>query len=122
MDPDEVLDYCLAKPGAWADEPWDGDVVVKVGSRIFAFLGDPSGDRVGLKCARTRDEANEWLDRFPDDVAVMPYLGRSGWNTLRLGGAISDDELREAIDGSYAYVVSRLPQRDRPTPPPRPGT
>lgn len=122
MDPDEVLDYCLAKPGAWPDEPWDGDVVVKVGSRIFAFLGDPDGDRVGLKCAASRDEADEWLDRFPDDAAVMPYLGRSGWNTLRLGGAISDDELREAIDGSYAYVVSRLPRRDRPAPPPPPGT
>ena len=35
---DELLSYCLAKPGAWPDEPWAGDVVVKVGTRIFAFL------------------------------------------------------------------------------------
>src|SRR5438067_12665720 len=27
---EELLAYCLAKPGAWQDEPWDGDVVVKV--------------------------------------------------------------------------------------------
>ncbi|MGH3203649.1 MAG: MmcQ/YjbR family DNA-binding protein [Streptosporangiaceae bacterium] len=39
MTPDELLTYCLAKPGAWPDEPWDGDVVVKVGAKIFAFLG-----------------------------------------------------------------------------------
>ena len=31
--------YCLAKPGAWPDEPWEGDVVAKVGSKIFAFGG-----------------------------------------------------------------------------------
>ena len=33
------LAYCLAKPGAWRDEPWEGDTVAKVGSKIFAFLG-----------------------------------------------------------------------------------
>jgi predicted DNA-binding protein (MmcQ/YjbR family) len=30
---DELLAYCLAKPGAWQDEPWGGDVVVKVVSK-----------------------------------------------------------------------------------------
>ena len=39
MDRAEMLAYCLAKPGAWLDQPWEGDEVVKVGSRIFAFLG-----------------------------------------------------------------------------------
>jgi predicted DNA-binding protein (MmcQ/YjbR family) len=44
----------------------------------------------------------------------MAYIGRSGWNTLRIGGAIPDDELVEAIDTSYAAVVSKLPKKDRP--------
>jgi predicted DNA-binding protein (MmcQ/YjbR family) len=44
----------------------------------------------------------------------MPYIGRSGWNTLRTGGAIPDDELLEAIDASYDTVVSKLPKRERP--------
>ena len=29
-DTTDWLAYCLAKPGAWRDEPWDGQVVVKV--------------------------------------------------------------------------------------------
>ena len=41
----DVLEYCLGKPGTWQDEPWEGDVVAKVGDKIFAFLG--SGDAVG---------------------------------------------------------------------------
>ena len=45
----ELRTYCLAKPGAWPDEPWEGDIVVKVGSKIFAFLGSPQAS-VGLKC------------------------------------------------------------------------
>jgi len=116
MNRAELRDYCLAKPGAWQDEPWEGDVVAKVGPKIFAFLGSDDGPvgSVGLKCASNREVANEWLHRYPDDASVMPYIGRSGWNTLRFGGAIPDDEIREAVDESYRLIVSKLPKRDRP--------
>jgi len=109
---DELLAYCLAKPGAWQDEPWEGDVVVKVGSKVFAFLG--SGTAVGLKCGPSREAADEWLLRYPDDASASAYIGRSGWNSLRLGGAIPEDELLEAVDASYDTVVSKLPRKDRP--------
>jgi len=46
---------------------------------------------------------------------VMAYIGRSGWNTLAVGGAIPDDEILEAVDESYRLVVSRLPKKHRPT-------
>jgi predicted DNA-binding protein (MmcQ/YjbR family) len=109
---DDLLGYCLAKPGAWQDEPWEGDIVVKVGSRIFAFLG--AATSVGVKCGATREIADEWLARFPDDATVMPYIGRSGWNSLRIGGGIPDDDLWEAIDASYDAVVAKLAKKDRP--------
>jgi predicted DNA-binding protein (MmcQ/YjbR family) len=112
---EELLAYCLAKPGAWPDEPWEGDVVAKVGEKVFAFLGSPGGDSVGVKCGANRGEADEWLAQFPDDASVMPYLGRSGWNTLRFGGAIPDDEVFEAVDASYDIVVSKLPKSRRPS-------
>ena len=50
MDLDEVLAYCLAKPGAEETYPWgDGEMVAKVGGKGFAFvgLGDPGS--VGVK-------------------------------------------------------------------------
>jgi len=115
MTRQELLAYCLAKPGAWQDEPWEDDVVVKVGSKIFAFFGSAPGSTVGLKCGANREVANEWLLRYPEDASVMAYIGRSGWNTLRAGGAIPDDELREAIDASYDAVVAKLPKKDRPS-------
>ena len=113
---DDLLAYCLTKPGAWQDEPWEGDVAVKVGAKIFAFFGSGSGvtGSVGVKCGASREAADEWLLRYPGDASVMAYIGRSGWNSLRIGGAIPDDELMEAVDGSYAAVVSKLPKKDRP--------
>ena len=110
----DLIAYCLAKPGAWPDEPWDGDVVAKVGQKIFAFFGDTGRGSVGLKCGPNREAADEWIARYPADVSVMAYIGRSGWNTLRVGGAIPDDEMLEAVDASYDYVVARLPTKERP--------
>jgi predicted DNA-binding protein (MmcQ/YjbR family) len=107
----ELLDYCLAKPGAWRDEPWEGDTVAKVDRKIFAFVHE---DTVGVKCGDDRDEADAWLQRFPDDARVMAYIGRSGWNTLTHGRAIPDREIFEAIDDSYLMVVSKLPKSRRP--------
>ncbi len=116
MTPEELLAHCLGKPGAWADNPWDHDhPVVKVGpeekGKIFAFLGDGG---VGVKAGADREQADEWLLRYPDDAAVMAYIGRAGWNDLAFGGAIPDDEIRDAVDTSYDLVVSRLPRKHRP--------
>ena len=110
----DLLAYCLTKPGAWVDEPWEGDQVVKVGDKIFAFLGPYLGSTIGLKCARSADEAREWRDQYPDDVIVSAYIGRYGWNTFAIGCAVPDEELRDAIDASYNDIVGRLPRSKRP--------
>jgi predicted DNA-binding protein (MmcQ/YjbR family) len=117
VKPDRLLEHCLTRPGAWPDNPWGHDYpVVKVGDgpnggKIFAFVG---ADSVGVKGGPDREVADEWLDRYPDDASVMAYIGRSGWNSLALGGAIPDEEILEAVDESYHLVVAKLPKKHRP--------
>jgi predicted DNA-binding protein (MmcQ/YjbR family) len=111
MTPQEMLAYCLAKPGAWPDDPWGEHPVVKVHEKIFAFVGD---DNIGVKSGPTREVADEWIDRYPEDASVMAYIGRSGWNNLRFDGAIDDEELLEAVDESYRLVVGKLAKKHRP--------
>jgi predicted DNA-binding protein (MmcQ/YjbR family) len=116
VDVESMQAYCLAKPGAWPDFPWEHEhPVIKVGEgergKIFAFL---SATGVGVKGGATREVADEWLDRFPGDATVMRYIGRSGWNDLAFAGAIPDEELIEAVDESYRLVVAKLPKRLRP--------
>ena len=117
---DPWLEHCLGLPGAWRDEPWDGQVVAKVGPKIFAFLRglQPSGRprTLGLKCG-DREAADLWLERYPGSVSTLPYLGRWGWNAFTLDGSIPDEDLEELVERSYAIVVTTLPRRLRP-----PGT
>lgn len=118
MTRDELLASCLSKPGAWQDEPWDGDTVVKVAPKIFAVLGSGDGaathGSVGVKCAATREAADEWITLYPEDASVMAYIGRSGWNSLRFGGAIPDDEVLDAVEESYRMILAKLAKKDRP--------
>ena len=45
---------------------------------------------------------------------MSAYIGRYGWNTFTIGSAVSEAELRDAIDASYSDVVDRLPRSKRP--------
>jgi predicted DNA-binding protein (MmcQ/YjbR family) len=109
------LSYCLAKPGAWRDEPWENDVVTKVGDKIFAFFGlhEQGASSVGVKCG-DRDAADIWLERYPGSASRMAYIGQHGWNVFQLDGSIPDDEIQDLVDTSYELIVAKLPKSKRP--------
>jgi predicted DNA-binding protein (MmcQ/YjbR family) len=114
MTVDEVVAQCMAKPGAEETYPWgDAELVVKVGGKAFAFIGLSTGT-VGLKCGATAEEAGEWRDRYPNDIAISDYIGRYGWNRVTINGTIPDDDLLELLDTSYDAIVAKLPKSRRP--------
>ena len=114
MSEDDLLAYCLAKPGAWRDQPWEDSVVAKVADKVFAFIGLRSPNTVWLKCGRDAEDAIEWRERYPEHVTVAPYIGRYGWNCFVITGAIPADEIFDQVDASYDSVVYRLPKTKRP--------
>ena len=110
----ELIDYCLAKPGAEETYPWGDEVLVaKVAGKVFAFIA-MTDDTVGVKCGNTAEEAAEYRQRYPDDVTVSAYVGRYGWNSVRYNTSVPDDEVLELLDRSYGSVVARLPKSRRP--------
>ncbi|MEV4315243.1 MmcQ/YjbR family DNA-binding protein [Actinocrispum sp. NPDC049592] len=114
MTVDELVAYCLAKPGAEETYPWgDAELVAKVGGKAFAFIGLVEGS-VGLKCGAGEDDTREWRDRYPEDISVSHYIGRYGWNKVRLAGKVPDEEITELVDTSYHAIVAKLPKSKRP--------
>ena len=113
MTLDELIDYCMRKPGAVESYPWgDDELVPKVGGKAFAFIG-MGGDSVSLRASSVA-VAREWQARYPDDIQPSAYIGRHGWNRVPLRGGVSDPEICELIDMSYETVVSRLTRAKRP--------
>jgi predicted DNA-binding protein (MmcQ/YjbR family) len=113
---DDAVSYCVHLPGAYLDNPWgEEETVVKVGGKIFAFLGGSAGP-LTITLKNTEDVVDQWRTRFPDHVGPAPYLSKTLWNAVRAtgAGAPSAEEIRELIDDSYALVVAKLPKSKRP--------
>jgi predicted DNA-binding protein (MmcQ/YjbR family) len=106
--------YAAGKQGAVVDHPWEDDLVYKVGGKIFVFFGAAHRENPSIMVSCGPDAA-EWRERYPSAVAVGPYIGRYGWNTVLLDSEVPDDELLELIDLSYERVVAGLPKSKRPT-------
>jgi predicted DNA-binding protein (MmcQ/YjbR family) len=102
--------HALKQPAARADEPWPGEHVVKVGKKIFVFLGNGPEVSLGVKLPRSLLFA-----RAQKFVQKMGYgMDKSGWVAVRFS---RDDEiplelLRSWIDESYETVAATaLPKR-----------
>lgn len=114
MTHEKILKYCLAKTGAYEDHPFgDESTVVKVEKRIFAQLfclkGVPmltfNGD------AMTGDF---YRKMYPKDVKRgyhCPPVQQPYFNTVDLSGNVPDEEILRMLDGSYKYVVGKLPKK-----------
>ena len=110
--------HALKHPEAWADEPWPGDHVAKVGNKIFVFLGGDGPDvSLGVKLPRSLLFA-----RAQKFVQKMGYgMDKSGWVVARFakGDEIPLQLLLSWIDESYETVAATALPRRRPAAEPK---
>ena len=98
--------FALSLPGAWEDHPW-GDTVVKVGKKIFVFLGMDGDDSVGasVKLPDSRDQALSMAGTEPTGYG----LGKAGWVSASYGPGedVPVDILCDWIEESYRAIAGK---------------
>lgn len=107
MTLDEILSYCLAKPGVEETFPFDSTtLVLKVGGKMFLLTDIENPVSVNLKC--DPEMAVELREKYD---AVLPgyHMSKKHWNTVMLIGKYSQAEFLSWIDHSYDLVFSGLP-------------
>jgi predicted DNA-binding protein (MmcQ/YjbR family) len=103
----ELRRFALELPDAWEDHPWGEEAVVKVGKKIFVFLGaaPEMALGVGVKLRASHEEALAM-----DFTAPSGYgLGRHGWVNAQFapGDDPPVDLLCDWIDESYRLVAGK---------------
>ena len=110
----KLLKAALAYPEAWKDHPW-GETVVKVGKKVFVFLGLSGRElRMSCKLPHSFDAALSTLS-FAESTGYG--LGPSGWVTATFAGKdkVPFPLLLDWLDESYravapAKLVKQLPE------------
>jgi predicted DNA-binding protein (MmcQ/YjbR family) len=108
---EEFRDFCLEKPGVREEMPFGPDTLVfKVGGKIFALTDIDTFASINLKCDPAR--AVELRDQF-DYIKPGYHMSKKHWNTVLLDSAVSNAQLKEMIDHSYALVYAGLSRLDK---------
>ena len=117
MNHDEILRYCLSKPGAFLDYPFGPKtavVKVKAGSgaaRIFAQLFTLNGQpKATFTCDRLTGEF--YRSAYPGAVIRgyhCPPVQQPFFNTVSLDGTVPDGDIIRMIDHAFQTAVSRMP-------------
>ena len=112
MKPAELRRQCLAHPGAAEEFPFGANVsVFKVAGKMFALsMLRRRPLKVSVKCEP--ELALQFRDSY-ESVEPGWHLNKRHWNTITLGGDVSDRLARDMIEDSYDLVVAGLPRRER---------
>ena len=118
MTHQQIMDYCLQKPGAYHDVPFEHVPVAKVKSpsqangRIFAQIFHLHGEpKVTFSC--TPESAEFYRGVYPGSVIRgwhCPPVQQPHFNTVSLDGSVPDGEIINMIDHAYDVVVAKYPK------------
>lgn len=109
MDIEEIVEYCMSKPGAEESFPFDEHTIVfKVGGKIFALTGlNDIPPSINLKC--DPDKAI-MLRESHDEIVPGYHMNKKHWNTVYFDSDLDNKLVKELIDHSYHLVKSSLPK------------
>ena len=113
MNVEELREYCLSKEHVEECFPFDEvTLVFKVMGKMFLLCGLENVElRFNVKC--DPDRAIELREQYPEAVLPGWHMSKTHWNTVKANYGLSDSQLKEFIDHSYALVVASLTKKQR---------
>ena len=108
----ELLQYCMAKPGAEQSVHSDWKATqIKVGDVLFAMVKEVEGRPAAS--LKTSPELADLLRQQHDDVRPSKHLNKAHWSTVYLDGSLPGSQIYYLVDASYQQAVELLPEATR---------
>ncbi|AKL14050.1 hypothetical protein PUATCC27989T_04002 [Phytobacter ursingii] len=108
----ELLQYCMAKPGAEQSVHSDWKATqIKVSDVLFAMVKEVEGRPAAS--LKTSPELAELLRQQHSDVRPSKHLNKAHWSTVYLDGSLPDSQIYYLVDASYKQAIELLPEQVR---------
>ncbi len=111
---EQLVDYCMAKPGVSQDFPFDKKTMVfKLHGKMFALANVEKWnlEHAALNLKNDPEKNIQLRERY---AAIIPgyHMNKNHWNTLNLyEEELEDDLIFQLIDESYEIIKRNLPQK-----------
>lgn len=100
----ELLQYCMAKPGAEQSVHSDWKATqIKVADVLFAMVKEIE-DRPAVSL-KTSPALAELLREQHSDVRPSRHLNKAHWSTVYLDGTLPDSQIYYLVDASYQQAM-----------------
>ena len=118
MTRQELIDFCLAFPGAYEDYPFDNIVDAgawtvmrhRANKKSFALIYERNEKLcINLKCDPF--EADILRQAFKDVIPAY-HMNKVHWNTVLMGGDVSASELKYMIEQSYGLIKPKMRRKN----------
>ncbi|PDO83917.1 MmcQ/YjbR family DNA-binding protein [Kosakonia pseudosacchari] len=108
----ELLQYCMAKPGAEQSVHSDWKATqIKVADVLFAMVKEVEGrPAASLKAS---PELTDLLRQQHEDVRPSRHLNKAHWSTVYLDGSLPDSQIYYLVDASYQQAIELVPEQVR---------
>lgn len=110
MNLDWIRQHCLSFPGATEQVQWGGDLVFKIGGKMFAVAPLEPCER-WLSFKASPEEFAELVER--PGVVPAAYLARAKWVSLETGASLSRGEVKDRLRRAYDLVCQKLPKKQQ---------
>ncbi|APZ04277.1 MULTISPECIES: MmcQ/YjbR family DNA-binding protein [Kosakonia] len=105
----ELLQYCMAKPGAEQSVHSDWKATqIKVADVLFAMVKEIE-DRPAV-ALKTSPALAELLRDQHSDVRPSRHLNKAHWSTVYLDGTLPDSQIYYLVDASYQQAMELVPE------------
>ena len=109
----DLLQYCMAKPGAEQSVHSDWKATqINVADVLFAMVIEVEDKRPSV-ALNTSTELAELLREQHRDVRPSRHLNKAHWSTVFLDGSLPDSQIYYLVDASYQQAVDLLSEDKR---------
>lgn len=113
MTSEQIINHCLEYKYSYIDYPFGiSPVCIKIKADHFTpIFAQIYQDKITLKC--NPEQGLFFRNIYPDTVIrgyYCPPVQQPYWNTIKLNGIVSDNELKMMLEQSYNEVITKLPK------------